>query len=143
MPYEYLEEIAVADIAFHAWGHDMEEAFKSASQATMNVMVEELDAIRPMEVREIHLERQELDLLLFEFLQELIYFKDSEKLILMVDEISVSEGKNGFTVDATLKGERIDQERHHMRADVKAVTLHRFHFIKTDKGWDVMVVLDI
>ncbi|HVO65787.1 MAG TPA: archease [Syntrophales bacterium] len=143
MPYEYLEEMAVADIAFHAWGRDVEEVFTSSVEATMNVMVEDLGSIRPVEMREVHLEQEGLDLLLFEFLQEFIYYKDSEKLMMLVDKISVIKNYDRFALKAVLKGERIDPQRHHTRADVKAVTLHRFHLVETDKGWDAMVILDI
>lgn len=84
MPYKFLEDIAIADIAFKAWGKDLEEAFTAAADATMNVMVEELDSIRPREKREIKLENSKLDMLLFNFLQEFIYYKDSEQLMLRV-----------------------------------------------------------
>ncbi|HEX2244494.1 MAG TPA: archease, partial [Gammaproteobacteria bacterium] len=46
MPYEYLDDIA-ADIAFKAWHEKLEQTFMNAAEATMNVMVEELDAIQP------------------------------------------------------------------------------------------------
>ena len=48
----------------------------------MNVMVEELGSIETREGRRIQLENEALDILLFEFLQSLIYFKDSERLLL-------------------------------------------------------------
>ena len=143
MPYEYLEDIAVADIAFHARGGNLEEVFTAAAQATMNVMVEELAAIRPLERREVRLRHEELDLLLFDFLQELIYYKDAERLLLLVDHIGVTQGEGVFSLDATLTGEAIDPGRHRMRADVKAVTLHRFRLAQTERGWEAMVILDI
>ena len=108
----------------------------------MNVMVEDIDSIRPIEMREVHLRQEELDLLLFEFLQELIYYKDSEKLIMLVDKISVIRDDR-FSLKAVLKGERIGPKRHQTRTDVKAVTLHRFHLVETDRGWDATVILDI
>ena len=43
MPYTYLEEIAIADIAFRATGKTEEEVFAAAADATVNVMVEDLD----------------------------------------------------------------------------------------------------
>jgi protein archease len=48
-----------------------------------------------------------------------------------------------YTVHATLAGEPIAPERHHMRVDVKAVTLHRFSLTQTQRGWEATVVLDI
>ena len=77
MPYKYLEEIGTADIAFEAAGRDLPELFTAAADATMNVMIENIDAIEPRETRRIELKNDAIDMLLFDFLQELIYFKDA------------------------------------------------------------------
>ena len=143
MPYEFLEDIAIADIAFKAWGKDLEEAFTAAADATMNVMVEELDSIQPREKREIKLENSELDMLLFNFLQEFIYYKDSEQLMLRVRQIQITEKDHNYILEAISRGEKLDPRRHRPRVDVKAVTLHRFCLEKTDRGWEALIILDI
>lgn len=143
MPYKFLEDIAIADIAFQAWGKDLEETFTAAADATMNVMVEELDSIQPREKREIKLENNELDMLLFNFLQEFIYYKDSEQLMLRISQVQIKRKDPGFVLDAIAMGEKLDPNRHHPRVDVKAVTLHRFRLEKIDHGWETLVILDI
>ncbi len=143
MPYEYLEEIAIADTAFRAWGTDLEETFTAAADATMNVMVEELDSIQPRESRDIKLENDTLDMLLFNFLQEFIYYKDSEQLMLRVSQVQIKGEDHKYSLEARVKGEKIDPGRHRLRADVKAVTLHRFHLGRTGQGWETTVILNI
>jgi SHS2 domain-containing protein len=143
MPFNFLEEVATADIAFEAWGEDLEETFISAADATMNVMVEELNSIQPRERREIRLENDEMDLLLFDLLQELIYYKDSEKLMLRVHRARVEGNAKPYVLKAVALGEKLDPERHHPRVDVKAVTLHHFRLEKTGRGWKALVILDI
>jgi len=143
MPYEFLEDLATADIAFQAWGKDLEETFISAAEATMNVMVEELNAIAPRESRQWRLENDALDLLLFNFLQELIYYKDAEKLMLRVNQARVQSEARPYALEVLAYGEILDPERHHPRVDVKAVTLHRFRLEKTEQGWKTLVILDI
>jgi len=143
MPYQFLEDTATADIAFKAWGKDLEETFMAAADATMNVMVEELESIQPRESRDIRLENGDLDLLLHDFLQELVYYKDSEKLMLRVREVLIEEESRPVTLQATARGETLDPERHHPRVDVKAVTLHHFRLEKTEQGWEAQVILDI
>ena len=98
MPYRFLEDIATADIAFEAWGNTLEEMFTAAAEATMNVMIESLDSIARRELREFHLENAALDMLLFDFLQELIFFKDSERLLLRVREIRLEEGSEASKI---------------------------------------------
>ncbi len=143
MPYRFLEELATADIAFIAEGNTLAETFIAAADATLNVMVETLDAIFPRETKEFALDNERLDLLLFDFLQELIYYKDAQKLMLRVGRVQIREKEGKFFLSATARGEGLDPERHHPRVDVKAVTLHRFRLGKTDRGWEAFVILDI
>jgi SHS2 domain-containing protein len=143
MPYEFLEEVAMADIAFHAWGDDLEETFVAAAHAVMNAMVEDLDAIQPRQERRLSVEHEALDMLLFNFLQELIYYKDAEQLLLRIQQLRVDETNRPYALQATAAGEPLDSDRHRMRVDVKAVTLHRFSLAQTDRGWEAFVILDI
>jgi SHS2 domain-containing protein len=143
MPYHYLEEIGTADIAFEATGRDLPELFMAAADATMNVMIDNLDAIEPRETRHIELVNDEIDMLLFDFLQEFVYFKDAERLLLRVREALIHENGGKFSLKAKTAGEPLDAARHHQRADVKAVTLHDFSVEKEDDGWKATVLLDI
>lgn len=143
MSYEFLEDIAIADIAFRAWGENLEEVFKSAGDATVNAMIDNLDAIELKETRTFSLENDALDLLLFNFLQEFIYYKDSELLLLRAQQVQIEKKNADYHLTAVTRGETLDRERHQERVDVKAVTLHRFQLEKTDEGWMAMVILDI
>ncbi len=143
MPYEFLEDIATADIAFRAWGKNLEELFQAAGDATINVMIDNLEAIEPKEQRTFRLENDQLDMLLFNFLQELIYYKDREQLLLRSQQIQVEKKNVNHQLTAITQGEKLDSKSHQQRVDVKAVTLHRFQLEKTDQGWTAMVILDI
>jgi SHS2 domain-containing protein len=143
MPYEYLEDVGTADIAFEATGSDLPGLFTAAADATMNVMIENMDAIEPRETRRIQLENDKIDMLLFDFLQELIYFKDAERLLLRIHEAQIDEKEGGYSLKATATGEPLEPARHQQRADVKAVTLHDFRVEKTDGGWRARAILDI
>ena len=56
MPYEFLEGVAIADIAFRAWGKNLEEVFVAAGDATMNVMIDNLESVQLKEQRPLRLE---------------------------------------------------------------------------------------
>jgi len=143
MPYKYLEEIGTADIAFEATGRDLPELFRDAADATTNVMIDNIEAIQPRQTRQIELSNDKLDMLLFDLLQELIFLKDAERLLLRIREVQVDERGEIYVVKATAEGEPVDAERHHQRADVKAVTLHDFSVERTEDGWKARVLLDI
>lgn len=143
MPYKFLEDIGTADIAFEATGRDLPELFVAAADATMNVMIDNLDAIESRETRPIELSNDNVEMLLFDFLQELIYFKDARRLLLRVSEASIDQEGEAYVLKAKVAGEQLDASRHHQRADVKAVTLHGFSVKKDDGGWRSRVLLDI
>jgi SHS2 domain-containing protein len=143
LPYVFLDDIAIADVAFEAWGDTLEALFVSAAEATVNVMVEDLDSIGERVDRVVRVESEARDLLLFNFLQEFIFFKDAQQLLLRPSEIEISRTGGGFAVDARLVGETLDPERHSLVVDVKAVTLHRFKVEETERGWEAFVILDI
>jgi SHS2 domain-containing protein len=143
MPYLYLEEIGTADIAFEATGRDLPELFSDAADATTNVMIDNIEAIQPRETRQIELSNDKLDMLLFDLLQELIFLKDAERLLLRMREVQISERDQNYFVKARAEGEPLDPERHRQRADVKAVTLHDFSVERTESGWRARVLLDI
>ena len=143
MGYHYLDDFATADIAFEATGESMEQVFVAAAEATMNVMVEALRSIEPRVEKRIELKNSDPDMLLFDLLQELVYYKDAEQLLLRVKEIAITEGDGTYMLRACAAGEKLDPERHEQRVDVKAVTLHQFRLQKTGALWRALVILDI
>lgn len=143
MPYQFLEEIATADIAFEAWGETIEEMFVAAADATMNVMVEDLATIEDRARRTIQVEADAIDMLLFEFLQELIFYKDAERLLLRAPQVQIQRQDGHSTLTAEAFGEELNPNKHELVVDVKAVTLHRFRVEQTSRGWEAMVILDI
>ena len=109
----------------------------------MNVMIDNLDAIELRETRQIELSSDKIDMLLFDFLQELIYFKDANRLLLRAREAQIDHKDADYFLKAKVAGERLDDTRHQQRADVKAVTLHGFCVEKHNGGWKAKVLLDI
>jgi SHS2 domain-containing protein len=74
-------------------------------------MIDNLDAIALHETRTFTLENDALDMLLFNFLQEFIYYKDSELLLLRAQQVQIEE-KDGeyhltFLFDAGVLLERL------------------------------------
>jgi len=143
MSYRYLDDIAIADVAFEARAKTREDLFAEAADALTNVMVEDVKSVRPGERRDFHIEAGDLERLLFEYLQTIIFYKDAEQLLLRVSRVSITQEDSSLSLDAQAVGEKISRNRHRLLADVKAVTLHRFRVAETPEGWKATVVLDI
>lgn len=142
MAYRYIEDVALADVAFEATGRSKEEMFISAANALTEVMVH-LNDIASMDAREIEIKGDTVDLLLYEWLSELVYLKDTELMLFNKYDLEITKDNGPYTLKARLFGEKIDRERHTLKTDVKAVTMHMFQVKQDENGWKAMVVVDI
>ncbi|HQN18372.1 MAG TPA: archease [Syntrophobacteraceae bacterium] len=143
MPYRYLEDIATADVAFEAWGATVEEMFVASAEAVMNAMVSDLDTIGRSERRPLQCDADEIEMLLFDLLQELVFHKDAQRLLLRVSDVRITRRCDRFLLLAEACGEEIDPRKHDLVVDVKAVTMHRFKVEQSSRGWEALVVLDV
>ncbi len=143
MNYTFFDEEFTADIGFKATGATVEDMLIAAAEATMEVMVDNLDDIEETVTKKIELVTTALDMALFDLLGELIFYKDAEELLLRIKQISLTRRGENFVVTAEAYGEKIDRQKHRLSVDVKAVTLHRFKVEETPHGWSATVVLDI
>ncbi len=143
MPYRFLEDAFTADIGFVASGSTLDECFQAAADATLEVMLANPTALRACERRALQVEHDSLDLALLRFLEELVYYKDAEGLLLRAASVRVTQVTGRWTVSATAEGEPIDASRHELSADVKAVTVHRLDVRQVNGVWEATVVLDI
>jgi SHS2 domain-containing protein len=84
-----------------------------------------------------------LEMLLFDWLGELVFWKDASSLVLTVRSVRVRPAGGAFRLEAALAGEMLDPGRHEPVADVKAVTLHRLRVQRVAAGWEAEAVLDI
>ncbi len=140
--YRFLSNIALADVAFVARADSLPSLFEAAARALTDVMVDRRTVAGRVE-RRIEVESPSVDRLLYDFLTELIVIKDVDSLLF--EDYKVSIASQGHALDCVMLGEEIDRERHALRNDVKAVTMHMFEVKKKGKRgwWEATVVLDI
>ena len=143
MPFRFLDDLATADVAFCAWDKTCEGLFLSAAEATLSVLMKDVEALCFHEAKPVCVRSPQRDLLLLKFLEEILFLKDAEGLLLRPDNIQMACVHGEHILQACLRGERIDPEKHQFLVDVKAVTLHHLKVEQTDTGWQATVVLDI
>ena len=140
-PFKFLEKIAIADAAFEAYGKTLEELFINCAKATFEAMVD-LKTVTLEQTETVKLENKTVDDLLFDWLAELIYLKDLKAMLFKKFSVKIYKNEN-YRLEGEVKGEAIDQNKHELRADVKAVTYHLFEVKKTNRLWKAKVILDI
>jgi len=137
-----LVEGATSDVAFEARGATLEAAFAAAAEAFLSITVDDPSSVATVEHRRIELVEPDRELLLLRFLNELVYLRDAE--LLLMHPVSLAIRGNGTQrLAAELAGEHIDRSRHRLAADVKAATAHALRVARSEAGWVVRVTLDI
>jgi SHS2 domain-containing protein len=139
--YLVLEDVAVADCALEIEGRDLNDLFETVARAVAELMVDPATVATTVR-REIALAAPALDFLLFDWIAELIFLKDSEQLILTETSVAV-QAEPMCRLVARVAGGLIDREHTMLRSDAKAPTLHRFGVEPTTEGWQARVVIDI
>lgn len=143
MSYRFLEDVSIADVAFEARGKTLAELFTNAALAVTNSMVDDVKTVGQRIVRNVELEAGSLEMLLYRFLQELVFYKDAELLLFSGYDIEIAQGIGKWRLKAVLRGEELSREKHKLSADVKAVSLHNFKIQKIAKEWRAEVILDV
>ncbi|HWP64847.1 MAG TPA: archease [Candidatus Limnocylindria bacterium] len=136
-----LEEIAIADCAWEIDAADLPDLFETAVRALAELTVDPATLAGTVEAR-IELRADSLDLLLFDFLSELIYRRDTDGVVFHGGRVAI-DGDGPYRLDARLTGGRIDMASTMRSNDPKAVTLHQLAVEPHEGGWRARVVLDI
>ncbi|MGE3273559.1 MAG: archease [Vicinamibacterales bacterium] len=88
--------------------------FEAAAQAFTDRLVP-LASVEPRRAEELDIEGPELDVLLVDFVTELLYRFDTRGWITRSAEVDLREQDDGWALEAALWGETCDDERHHLR----------------------------
>lgn len=128
-----------ADVGIVATGETLGEALTEAARGLFSVMVEPA-TVEEREVQEVEVESPDLEALVVDWLNELIFFFEARGFV--VKRCQVLECTEG-RIRARCYGEQGDPTRHHFLTSVKAATYHGLRVEQVDGGWRVQVILDI
>ena len=140
--FRFLEDVAIADIAFEAYGKNYNELFENAANAIFELTVD-LKTLKPKIKKGVKLENGKIDLLLYDFLSEILYIKDADGLIFCRCKIDIKEKNGKYILDAAFEGDKINQKTQTLENDIKAITMHMFKVEKAKNGVKAVVVVDI
>lgn len=142
--FRFLEDVALADAAFEASGDNPSELFCAAAQAVIETMVNP-STVSSVSSHSIEGEAEDVATLLFDWLAEIVYLKDAQGLVFREAsaEVRNDPAQGTWSLKGELSAEPIDQSRHELRADIKAVTKHMYEVKQEGARWRATVVLDI
>jgi SHS2 domain-containing protein len=137
MSYEILGHSA--DEKFRAQGDTLDEAFKEAVKAFSEIV----DGGGGMYTHTIEVESENLEALLFDFMDRLINLQDIEDVVIShAKNLEYEELDDGHRIEADIMVDTIDLEDQPL--DIKAPTYNemKVDYIKGE-GWTLETVLDI
>lgn len=137
MGYEILDH--TADAKFRATGHDLEDAFSEAVLAFSKVVG---DGEKGKVKHEIEIESENLEALLFDFMDKLIYLQDVNNVIIgRAENLEIDELKPGYRLSADIYVDSLSPGCSYL--DIKGPTYNEMKIEHGDHNWVLEVVLDI
>ena len=126
-----------ADVGLIAYGESLEEAFANAAYGLFSIIAD-LKDVKEKESRKVVISEDDIEVMLVEWLNNLIFFFDVERLLFNRFEIKLSENHH---LAARCYGEEYDPRRHHVKLGVKAAT---YHMLRVDEEkHQVQVIFDV
>jgi SHS2 domain-containing protein len=127
-----------ADIGLRAFGADLPEAFANAARGMFS-LITNLDSIREVICKDLKVEAPDKEVLLVEWLNELLFYFDTEQILFRrfdIDSLTETE------VRARCYGEKTDRSRHILKMGIKSTTYHLLK-VEKKKRYRVQVLFDI
>jgi SHS2 domain-containing protein len=135
--YETFEH--TADLGLRVRTADLETLFIEAAQALFGAILDDPAAVEPRQMVAIELENADTDYLLFDWLNELLYRFDTQHLVFGRFEVHIQ----GDRLHGQAWGEALDEWRHRLAHEVKAITYHGLRVEQEEAGWLAEVIVDI
>jgi SHS2 domain-containing protein len=136
--FRELENIT-ADLGIQAWGKDLEAAFASAAHGLASLLSDLPESEQPL-TRRIRIKTGSLSSLLIQFLNEIIYLKETKSFFPgKVTRLKIQHNN----LDATLTGATFDPEIHTPNAQIKAATYHGLEIVEEGDEVRIKVIFDV
>jgi len=137
--FEFLEH--VADLRFMAYGKSLNDCFQNSAKAMFSA-ISDLKSIDEKDMKRIALEAEDLEVLLHDFLSELLFLFETRGLLFKKFHVSIDRNK-GYRLKAELYGEKFNPKKHEIKTEIKAVTYHEMLIERRNKEWVAEVLCDI
>ena len=138
--HRFLDDIALADIAFEARGKTPIDLILAVADALIATMATP-SSIKPRFELSIELDASDLPELVFVWLSEIFFLKDAESMVFCETNVTIQEGPP-WKLTGYIRGDtpHIGQL---LGNDVKAVTKHMYSVLYDKNEWIAQVVLDV
>ncbi len=141
--FEIVEGLTSADIAVRIYAHSIEELLKTAAFAMLKILLANPEEFNPQLTQRIDIEAESMEMLLYRFLDELVFLKDARRFLALFDGGTIEHSGGIYALRGIIAVDSIDVTRHRFNVDIKAVTLHGLLCQKKNDGYIAQVVFDV
>ncbi len=138
--YKFLDH--TADIKVEVWGETLEEAFRNAGIAFYDIILD-VEKAEKEEKRRIAVEGFDLESLLFNWIDKLIFLFEVEMQVYKDFDIRISKIQDIYRLNAVGYGEKYNRGKHDYKVHVKAMTYHEMEILKLDGKYIIRFIVDI
>ncbi|MBS0172073.1 MAG: archease [Nitrospira sp.] len=142
--FRFLDDIALADMAFEAEGDSLPALFDAATEALLHSLANPATIPQTWH-RTLEISEPDIETLLFEWLSRLVYLKDAEGVVFHRASLRLIEETAGsaWHLHAEVTGAPVDAATQELRSDIKGVTKHLYAITQVGHRWTARVVLDV
>lgn len=142
MTVEFLDDEAIADIAFIVKNDSIKSVFLEAGETIFSLQTDttllDEDLSFSFKLSGANYER-----LLYNILAEILYYKDAELFFPKSMEIEFKEANDEIIAIGQFHGTIFNDEIHTRGNDIKAITMHDFYLKQVSEGWEAYILIDI
>jgi SHS2 domain-containing protein len=136
-PYRVFDH--TADLGVEVFGKTIQELYANAAFAVYDLMAD-LHDVQAQETRKIVVEGADREDLLVNYLREVLYLFNGNRLLLKHFIINELDDRH---LEGEVRGETFDPGRHHLKREIKAVTYHGTQIAEAPEGWRGRVIFDV
>jgi len=128
-----------ADLGLKVRAADLNQLFADAAAGLFSILVADIPSDPAATKRHLEVGASQLDLLLRDWLGELLYVFEAERVLLRDFDVEVGQHE----LAATAWAQPFDPARHRPLREVKAITYHGLKVEPVATGWIAEVIVDI
>lgn len=135
--YRYFDH--TGDLGVDVFGADLPELFRHAGEALTDT-VTDAATIRTRTSKTVSLRADGVEQLMVRWLNELVYLFETDSLLPVAFDIDVLDNDR---IEATVRGEVYDADRHPIKTTVKGATYHQLEIVQEKGRWRARIIFDL
>ena len=137
-PYEIIEH--TADVGLKVNGATLKELFENAASGMFDIIAHKRSSANEHKKIQIKKEVEDFEELLVDWLSELLYIFNSQKILF--SNFKILELNNGGIIGEAF-GEKINPSKNTLQTEIKAVTFHDLKIEEDKNNFSCQIIFDV